>query len=134
MSRKFLLCSFHIRSINLCRFIMSKPTWTSQEGSDTLKKVVSRRIPQWEDGLRDFQGEWTPLILDGQNLVAFTATGDGKSTLFILPILVHLELSTNPIIYPSFPIRAQAVVMVITPTKGLATSHVCSISLSQFTH
>ncbi|KAF9058741.1 P-loop containing nucleoside triphosphate hydrolase protein [Rhodocollybia butyracea] len=101
---------------------MSQPRWISQEGTDTLNRVVSARIPQWELGLRDFQREWIPLVLDHQNLVAFTATGDGKSVLFLVPILIHLELSTNPLQYTNFPVQHQAVVMVITPTKGLATS------------
>ncbi|KAE9385859.1 hypothetical protein BT96DRAFT_786393, partial [Gymnopus androsaceus JB14] len=54
--------------------------------------------------------------------VAFTATGDGKSALFIVPILAHLEISTHPAMYPAFLVKSQPVVMVITPTKGLATS------------
>ncbi|THV01767.1 hypothetical protein K435DRAFT_817995 [Dendrothele bispora CBS 962.96] len=49
-------------------------------------------------------------------------TGEGKSALFIVPILVHLELSSNPTSYPSFKVQRDPVVMVITPTKGLATS------------
>ncbi|KAF9066188.1 P-loop containing nucleoside triphosphate hydrolase protein [Rhodocollybia butyracea] len=101
---------------------MSQPCWISQEGTDTLNHVVSAWIPQWELGLWDFQREWIPLVLDHQNLVAFTATGDGKSFLFLVPILIHLELSTNPLQYTKFPVQHQAVVMVITPMKGLATS------------
>ncbi|KAF9062273.1 hypothetical protein BDP27DRAFT_1233864 [Rhodocollybia butyracea] len=97
---------------------MSQPRWISQEGTDTLNHVVSARIPQWELGLWDFQREWIPLVLDCQNLVAFTATGDGKSVLFLVPILIHLKLSTNPLQYTQVPVQHQAVAMVITPTRG----------------
>ncbi|KAJ7602828.1 hypothetical protein FB45DRAFT_727105, partial [Roridomyces roridus] len=52
-----------------------------------------------------------------------TATGDGKSALFIVPILVHLEVSKRPNDFPDFPgIRAHPVLVVITPTKGLASN------------
>lgn len=96
-------------------------TWKSPEGLSVLESVVRTRIPQWER-LRDFQQEWIPLVLDGQNLVAFTATGDGKSALFVVPVLVHLEVSNHPALYPNISVRDQVVVMVITPTKALATS------------
>ncbi|THU94262.1 hypothetical protein K435DRAFT_602118, partial [Dendrothele bispora CBS 962.96] len=53
-----------------------------------------------------------------------TATGDGKSALFAVPILVHTEISRNPDLYPTFSvnIRKKPVGIVITPTKGLANN------------
>ncbi|KAE9401427.1 hypothetical protein BT96DRAFT_798352, partial [Gymnopus androsaceus JB14] len=50
------------------------------------------------------------------------ATGDGKSALFVVPILAHLEILIHPAMYPAFLVKSQPVVMVITPMKGLATS------------
>ncbi|THU78324.1 hypothetical protein K435DRAFT_601861, partial [Dendrothele bispora CBS 962.96] len=52
----------------------------------------------------------------------FTGTGSGKSAIFYIPLIVHHELSEHPDNYPSFPVRKNAVAIVITPTKGLANS------------
>ncbi|THU81188.1 P-loop containing nucleoside triphosphate hydrolase protein [Dendrothele bispora CBS 962.96] len=100
----------------------STAKWTDTEGINTLKKIVSRRIPQWPNGLYDFQLENIPRVLDGDKLLVFTATGDGKSSLYDVPLLVHLELAANPELYPPFPIRKNPIAVVVTPTKGLAES------------
>ncbi|KAF9064686.1 hypothetical protein BDP27DRAFT_1230119, partial [Rhodocollybia butyracea] len=76
----------------------------------------------WKDSLHNFQHNWIALILDGQHVLGFTATGDGKYSLFIVPILVHLELSSSPMEYPLFPVWKHPVGLEIMPTKGLATS------------
>ncbi|EEB90233.1 hypothetical protein MPER_11582 [Moniliophthora perniciosa FA553] len=56
--------------------------------------------------------------------MCITATGDGKSALFAVPILVHLEISQNPSKYPRFnvPIKKNPVGLVIVPTKGLGNN------------
>jgi superfamily II DNA/RNA helicase len=100
----------------------STPKWTDTEGINTLKKIIERRVPQWPNGLRDFQLENIPRVLAGEKLLLFTATGDGKSSFFDVPLLVHMEVSENPDIYPPFPVRKLPVAVVITPTKGLANS------------
>ncbi|THU91468.1 hypothetical protein K435DRAFT_841004 [Dendrothele bispora CBS 962.96] len=98
--------------------------YQSNQGQEALKSIVKKLIPQWSNGLRDFQAESIPLILDNQDLFAITATGDGKSALFAVPILVHTEISRNPDLYPTFSvnIRKKPVGIVITPTKGLANN------------
>jgi len=100
--------------------------WSSKEGLAIIKHIVSRRIPQWPDGLREWQLDAISTILNRQSLFAIAATGEGKSALYIIPILVHLELSQHPDNYPSFrtpiPSRSHPVVLVITPTKVLATN------------
>ncbi|KAF5349397.1 hypothetical protein D9758_015511 [Tetrapyrgos nigripes] len=96
--------------------------WTDTEGLNTLKQIISRRVPQWPNGLRDFQLENIPRVLDGENLLVFTATGDGKSSFYDVPVLVHMELAANPQLYAPFPIRETPVAIVVTPTKGLANS------------
>ncbi|THU83031.1 hypothetical protein K435DRAFT_871718 [Dendrothele bispora CBS 962.96] len=72
-------------------------------------------------GLRDYQLENTR-VLAGQNILVFTATGDGKSSFYDIPLLVHKELSENPGLYPPFPVREHPTAIVVTPTKGLADS------------
>ncbi|THV04164.1 hypothetical protein K435DRAFT_817015 [Dendrothele bispora CBS 962.96] len=79
----------------------------SDEGREVLKSIVKKLIPQWPN-----------------DLFAITATGDGKSALFAVPILVHLEISKNPDQYPKFkiPLCKKPVGIVVTPTKGLANN------------
>ncbi|KAK7445431.1 hypothetical protein VKT23_014850 [Stygiomarasmius scandens] len=100
--------------------------WSSTEGLAIIKHIVSRCIPQWPDGLREWQLDAISTILNRQSLFAIAATGEGKSALYIIPVLVHLELSQHPDSYPSFrtpiPSRSHPVVLVITPTKALATN------------
>ncbi|THU92214.1 hypothetical protein K435DRAFT_579073, partial [Dendrothele bispora CBS 962.96] len=63
------------------------PKWTDPIGSDILKQIISRRVPQWPNGLRDYQLENIPRVLAGQNILVFTATGDGKSSFYDIPLL-----------------------------------------------
>ncbi|KAF8174177.1 P-loop containing nucleoside triphosphate hydrolase protein [Mycena galopus ATCC 62051] len=93
----------------------------STEGAAALKLIVASEIPEWKNGLRDRQVEPISRILDGQDVILCTATGDGKSALFIVPILCHIAVSKSPEIFPKFRrIRKKPVGVVITPTKGLA--------------
>jgi superfamily II DNA/RNA helicase len=97
------------------------PTWRSPEGQRALKSIVAAKIPIWKDGLRERQVQPILHILDGQDVILCTATGDGKSALFTVPIICHLAVSEAPTDFPKFRgIREQPVGVVITPTKGLA--------------
>lgn len=40
--------------------------------------------------------------LNQEDVFAIEATGGGKSALFGVPILIHLELYQNPSLYPTF--------------------------------
>ncbi|THU82936.1 hypothetical protein K435DRAFT_795347 [Dendrothele bispora CBS 962.96] len=100
----------------------STAKWTDTEGINTLKKIVLHHISQWLNGLYDFQLENISCVLDGDKLLVFTATGDGKSSLYNVPLLVHLELAANLELCPPFPIRKNRIVVVVTPTKGWAKS------------
>ncbi|KAF5366151.1 hypothetical protein D9758_005819 [Tetrapyrgos nigripes] len=99
--------------------------WHDTDGYNTLKSIVSRCIPQWPSGLRDYQAQYLPLLLDKGDILLVTATGDGKSTFFIVPILAHLEIRSHPDLYLSqftCNVKEHPVGIVITPTKGLAAS------------
>ncbi|THU81363.1 P-loop containing nucleoside triphosphate hydrolase protein [Dendrothele bispora CBS 962.96] len=98
--------------------------FSSDVGRQTLQNIVKTLIPQWRDGLRTFQLDSIPLILDNQDIFCITATGEGKSALFAIPILVHEEIFKNKISYPEFlaPIRQEPVGIVVTPTKGLSNN------------
>ncbi|PBK59864.1 hypothetical protein ARMSODRAFT_849922, partial [Armillaria solidipes] len=94
--------------------------WKDPEGLQTIKIVVAKRIKAWKDDLRPFQEQPIVYILNSEDDLLCTATGDGKSALFTIPILCHLEVSQYPEEYPSLPARKHPVGLVITPTKGLA--------------
>ncbi|KAJ6505273.1 P-loop containing nucleoside triphosphate hydrolase protein [Mycena sanguinolenta] len=96
-------------------------SWTSPEGETALKAIVASQIPTWKDGLRGRQVQPILRILDGQDVLLCTATGDGKSALFMVPILCHVLLSKSVDFFPKFRrICKDPVGIVITPTKGLA--------------
>lgn len=96
--------------------------WQSSIGLQTIKTIVRKRIPQWENGLYDWQLEIVAKILDGEDVLVVTATGDGKSAIFGVPILIFLELAQNPFYYPDLPHPEKPSGIVITPTKGLSTN------------
>ncbi|THU89979.1 P-loop containing nucleoside triphosphate hydrolase protein [Dendrothele bispora CBS 962.96] len=96
--------------------------WASPQGTDTLKNIVQKRLPQWPNGLRDYQSKFIPRVLDGEKVFVITATGDGKSTFYDIPPMVHMEIRDNPHLYPPFQVKKKPVVVVVTPTKGLADS------------
>ncbi|KAJ7260900.1 hypothetical protein B0H12DRAFT_1106925 [Mycena haematopus] len=86
-------------------------TWRSPEGQEALKSIVAAKIPVWKDGLRERQVQPILHILDGQDVILCTATGDGKSALFTVPIICHLAVSEAPTHFPKFRgIRRQPVV------------------------
>ncbi|THU94697.1 P-loop containing nucleoside triphosphate hydrolase protein [Dendrothele bispora CBS 962.96] len=109
---------YHIHLRNMA----NRPCWTDSLGADTLKQIVSRRVLQWTNGLHDYQVEPLQIVLDQQDLLFISGTGCGKSAFFIIPIVVHQEILAHPNLYPAFPVKKNPVVIVVTPTKGLANS------------
>ncbi|KAF8056278.1 P-loop containing nucleoside triphosphate hydrolase protein [Lyophyllum atratum] len=102
--------------------------WQSPIGRDTIQRIVKLKIPGWTEGLRDWQLDLISRILDGEDILVSTATGDGKSAIFAVPLVVLLELKRQPAYYPNLLRRALPMGIVITPTKGLAGNIVFEIS------
>ncbi|RDB16841.1 ATP-dependent DNA helicase RecQ [Hypsizygus marmoreus] len=102
--------------------------WQSSIGRDTVRRIVKERIPEWTEGLRDWQLDVVCRILDGEDVLISTATGDGKSAIFAVPLVVLLELQRQPMYYADLPRRALPMGIVITPTKGLAGNIVFEIN------
>ncbi|KAJ7237805.1 P-loop containing nucleoside triphosphate hydrolase protein [Mycena rebaudengoi] len=97
--------------------------WKDPIGRTTLRTIVKKVIPLWKDGLRPVQEDLVAPILDRDDILCLTATGDGKSAAFSVPILVLDEYNSNPHLYPAgLPTRIDPVGMIVTPTKGLATN------------
>ncbi|KAE9401679.1 hypothetical protein BT96DRAFT_937720 [Gymnopus androsaceus JB14] len=102
----------------------SRFSFTSNEGVKIVNSIVTRLVPKWINGLRKLQLICIPKILNLEDVFAIDAMGGGKSALFGIPILLHLEISQNADSYPLFnvPIRLDPIGVVVTPTKGLANN------------
>ncbi|KAJ8094141.1 hypothetical protein PM082_023349 [Marasmius tenuissimus] len=102
----------------------SASTWLDSAGLETIKKVVARCIPQWPNGLYDYQLDTMAKVLNREHVLFISGTGSGKAALFMVPLLAHRELTIQPQPqpYPLLPVQENAVVVVVTPTKGLAAS------------
>ncbi|KAJ6549201.1 hypothetical protein B0H10DRAFT_2128997 [Mycena sp. CBHHK59/15] len=102
--------------------------WQDPEGKNTLRTIVKNAIPQWKDGLRTVQEELVAPILDGDDILCCTATGDGKSAAFSVPILALNEYNKNRHLYAAnLPTRLHPVGIVVTPAKGLANNIVLEL-------
>ncbi|KAJ7874337.1 P-loop containing nucleoside triphosphate hydrolase protein [Mycena olivaceomarginata] len=105
----------------------SRYRWNSEQGRHAVALAVKKCIPQWSNGLYPWQLEFIIRILDGKDAICCTATGDGKSALFAVPIIVLREVCANRHLYPDLPTRTTPVGIVITPTKGLASNIVLEL-------
>ncbi|KAI0038009.1 P-loop containing nucleoside triphosphate hydrolase protein, partial [Auriscalpium vulgare] len=76
--------------------------WTSEAGLNRLKTLVKPHLPF---NPRDFQLLNAARILNGQDVLLVTATGDGKSALVYLPALARQDMIT----------------VVVEPTNALET-------------
>ncbi|KAF8054933.1 hypothetical protein FPV67DRAFT_1437677, partial [Lyophyllum atratum] len=103
----------------------------SQTGHNTIQCIVKLIISDWAEGLRDWQLDLMSRILDGQGMFVSTATGDRKSAIFAIPLVVLLELQRQPLYYPNLLHRALPTGIVVTPTKGLAMD-IVSFGLNQW--
>ena len=63
------------------------------------QKIVKKLVPTWKNGFQDFQLDIITPALDGVDGRLLTATGDSKSTAFIITILVLQEMACNPLEY-----------------------------------
>jgi hypothetical protein len=103
--------------------------WTDRIGRSTIQEIVKLKIPEWKDGLRDYQLDMVASVLDGQNVLASLGTGRGKTAGYAIPVLVFREISLNPHLYPDLRYPKMAAGIVITPTKGLSFDIVCGSPL-----
>ena len=80
-----------------------KLQWRDPIGPDMTQKIIKKLLPTWKNGLQDFQLDIIMLTLNGVDVMLLVATGDGKSTTFMIPILVLQEMAHNPLEYPDLP-------------------------------
>ena len=112
------------------------PRWQDPVGLETINTIVKKLIPTWMNGLHEVQLELVSAMLDREDVLCCTATGDGKSAAFSVPSIVLLEYNKHPEAYVAgLPSRKRPIRVVITPTKGLVDNIVRLIENFQcFTH
>ncbi|KAF8237647.1 hypothetical protein L208DRAFT_1388821 [Tricholoma matsutake] len=69
--------------------------WQDQIGLETINTIVKILIPTWTNGLHLVQLELVSTILDGQDILCCTTTGDGNSAAFSIPCLVLMEYNRH---------------------------------------
>ncbi|KAK7015807.1 ATP-dependent DNA helicase RecQ [Favolaschia claudopus] len=107
--------------------------WQTPDGINTIRQIVREKIPQWTRGLHEWQIDIVARILDSEDVLCITATGDGKSAIFAVPMVILLEVAQNPSKYRGVTStgnlhRKKPVGIVIAPTKGLSHNIVHELS------
>jgi len=97
--------------------------WQDPIGLETICTIMKKIIPTWMDGLHLVQLKLVSAILDGQDILCCTATGDAKSAAFAIPGLVLVKYNAHLDAYPArLPTQKRPIGVAITPTKGLANN------------
>jgi superfamily II DNA/RNA helicase len=76
---------------------MARHRWQDPIGRATIQRIIKAKILNWKDGLHAWQLDVVCQVLDLEDVLCTTATGDGKSALFGAPMVVLLEMAKNPI-------------------------------------
>ena len=86
-----------------CSVVCLEPVlrWQSELGHSYIRSIVAEKVPQWPDGLHDWQLINIAWILDGEDVLCITATGDGKSAIYSVAIIVLREVAAHPDKYPT---------------------------------
>ncbi|KAF8219682.1 hypothetical protein L208DRAFT_1338624 [Tricholoma matsutake] len=79
----------------------ARTCWQDPIGLETINTIVKTLIPTWTNGLHLVQLELVLMILDGQDILCCTATGDRKSAAFSIPCFVLTEYNRHPDKYPA---------------------------------
>lgn len=98
--------------------------WSTPFGHSVIQKIVKKHVPHWPNGLRDWQVPVVARTLDSIHSMNVTATGDGKSGMYYIPILIHLALAKDPSLWPGMACKKYAVGIVVLPINAIATTMV----------
>ncbi|KAF8240165.1 hypothetical protein L208DRAFT_1234723 [Tricholoma matsutake] len=95
--------------------------WQDPIGLEIINTIVKMLIPTWTNGLHPVQLKLVSTILNRQDILCCTATGDRKSAAFSIPCLILMEYNRHADKYPvGLPTWKKPIGIVVTPTKGLA--------------
>ncbi|KAF8232483.1 hypothetical protein L208DRAFT_1081649, partial [Tricholoma matsutake] len=108
----------------------ARTRWQDPLGLKTINTIVKTLIPTWTNGLHPVQLKLVLTILDGQDILCCTATGDGKSAALSIPCLgCSTEYNRHLDKYPAgLPTQKRPIGVVITPMKGLTNNIVFELS------
>ncbi|KAJ7115601.1 P-loop containing nucleoside triphosphate hydrolase protein [Mycena crocata] len=91
--------------------------WSSSRGHDLVRQIIrTTPVPYIP---HDFQVEGLCKSLDGKNLFAITPTSSGKTSYYILYILVILAVLKDPSLCPSAKFPENPCLLVVCPTVPL---------------
>jgi len=91
--------------------------FSSSRGWQIYRKIITDRLPF---GPHDYQLEGIAQALDGQDVVAVSATGSGKSAYIYMLAVVLLELAKNPKLSPvQKKFHEDPAIVVVCPTMAL---------------
>jgi ATP-dependent helicase YprA (DUF1998 family) len=100
--------------------------FSSPSGWRICRKIIQERLPF---GPHDYQldGITHALQLDGQDVIAISATGSGKSAYIYMLATVLVALGKDPSLVPSKKrFSRDPVLVVVCPTTALEEDLVCS--------
>jgi len=99
--------------------------FSSPHGWQICRKIIIDKLPF---GPHDYQLDGITQALDGQDVVAVSATGSGKSAYIYMLAIILLELANDPLLSPikkKFP--SDPAVVVVCPTTALEDDLVRSL-------
>jgi ATP-dependent helicase YprA (DUF1998 family) len=105
----------------------------SPDGWSLCRNVLSKRLPF---GPHDYQLMGITSILDGNDLLAISATGSGKSAYIYMLMHVILGVLEDPSLCPSAKFPNDPAILIIYPTTALEEDQVFFImtrKLGKFT-
>ena len=98
--------------------------FSSLLGWRICRKILQEKLPF---GPHDYQLDGITHALDGQDVIAISATGSGKSAYIYMLATVLLALAENPSLVPSNKrFLKDPLLVVVCPTTALEDDLVCS--------
>ena len=98
--------------------------FSSPSGWKICRKIIQERLPF---GPHDYQLDGITHALDGQDVIAISATGSGKSAYIYMLATVLVALGRDPSLVPSNRrFSKDPVLVVVCPTTALEEDLVCS--------
>ncbi|KAJ7726616.1 hypothetical protein B0H16DRAFT_1222249, partial [Mycena metata] len=94
-----------------------KFVWSFPEGYSLVRRILESTPVPYEP--HDYQLEGICKSLDGVNLFTITPTGSGKTSYYIIYILVVLAVVTDPSLCPTATFPSNSCLLVICPTIPL---------------
>ncbi|RDX45573.1 P-loop containing nucleoside triphosphate hydrolase protein [Lentinus brumalis] len=91
-------------------------TFSSPDGYQLIRDIVRERLPYVP---HDYQLDGVCKLLDGLDLVAVIPTGAGKTSYYVVYMLMLLELSKNPALAAGAKVPADPCMVMVYPTNGL---------------